>query len=331
MIQKFLSLIALGLWACLALQAAPALALQTNQIFVTSEKDNALTIYQADKEASKTVQVSTHAVCKRPRHLQLTQDRKQLLIACSDDHVIAVWDIASKKVVGRIKVGDDPEMFDISLDGRMLYASNEEDAMLSAYDLVAKKKLFEVKVGGEPEGVKVSSNGKLVFVTSEVNSLVQVVDVASKKVIKNIAVGKRPRRLMLTPTELWVSNELGASVSVIRLSDYAVTTHIDFKPQGMRPEEVTPVGMALSPDGKTAYVGLGRANHVAVVDVATRAVRGYVLVGKRAWGLGLSRDGARLYVTNGLSDDMSVIDTATLKAIKTLPAGRVPHSVAVDD
>jgi PQQ-dependent catabolism-associated beta-propeller protein len=329
------TLIALGLWACLALQSAPALALQTNQVFVTSEKDNALTIYQADKDTSKTVQVSTHAVCKRPRHLQLTQDRKQLLIACSDDHVIAVWDIASKKVVSRIKVGDDPEMFDISLDGRMLYASNEEDATLSAYDLVAKKKLFEVKVGGEPEGVKVSSNGKLVFVTSEVNSLVQVVDVASKKVIKNIAVGKRPRRLMLTSTvnagELWVSNELGASVSVIRLSDYAVTAQIDFKPQGMRSEEVTPVGMVLSPDGKTAYVGLGRANHVAVVDVSTRAVKGYVLVGKRAWGLGLAKDGSRLYVTNGLSDDMSIVDTTTLKATKTLPAGRVPHSVVIDD
>jgi PQQ-dependent catabolism-associated beta-propeller protein len=339
------SLLAFAFWAFFALQATSALALQTGQIFVTSEKDNALTIYQSSADTSKTAQVSTHAICKRPRHAQLTQDRKQLLIACSDDHMIAVWDIASKKVVGRIKVGDDPEMFDISPDGRMLYASNEEDAMLSAYDLIANKKFFEVKVGGEPEGVKVSSNGKLVFVTSEVNSLVQVVDVASKKVIKNIAVGKRPRRLMLTTLnvtdanakasigagELWVSNELGASVSVIRLSDYAVTGQIDFKPQGMRSEEVTPVGMVLSPDGKTAYVGLGRANHVAVVDVATRAVRGYVLVGKRAWGLGLSKDGSKLYVTNGLSDDMSIVDTATLKAIKTLPAGRVPHSVVIDD
>jgi PQQ-dependent catabolism-associated beta-propeller protein len=341
------TLMLLALWACMALQATSALAFQTNQVFVTSEKDNALTIFQNSAGTSKIAQVSTHKVCKRPRHVQLTQDRKQLLIACSDDHVIAVWDIASKKLVNRIKVGDDPEMFDISPDGRMLYASNEEDAMLSAYDLMAKKKLFEVKVGGEPEGVKVSSNGKLVFVTSEVNSLVQVVDVATKKVIKNIAVGKRPRRLMLTTLntkvagadgkasmgagELWVSNELGASVSVIRLSDYAVTGQIDFKPQGMRPEEVTPVGMVLSPDGKTAYVGLGRANHVAVVDVASHAVRGYVLVGKRAWGLGLSRDGTRLYVTNGLSDDMSIVDTNTLKAIQTVPAGRVPHSVVIDD
>jgi YVTN family beta-propeller protein len=106
---------------------------------------------------------------------------------------------------------------------------------------------------------------------------------------------------------------------------------VAFLPQGMRTQDVTPVGMALSPDGKTAYVGLGRANHVGVVDVATRRVTGYVLVGRRAWGLAVSRDGKRLYVANGLSDDMTIVDTATLKGVKTLKVGRVPHTVVIDD
>jgi PQQ-dependent catabolism-associated beta-propeller protein len=312
------------------------LAFQTGQIFVTAEKDNALVVFQAEKDIRKTVQVGSYTICKRPRHLQLTPNRLQLLIACGDDNVIAVWDIAQKKIINQIKAGEDPEIFDISPDGRMLYTSNEEDATLTGYDLVNKKKVFAVKVGGEPEGVKVSADGQCVYVTSEVNSLVQVIDVASKKVIHNIPVGKRPRRLMLTastthPDELWVTNELSASVNVIRLSDNSVQGKIDFKPPGMRSEDVTPVGIVLSPDGKTAYVGLGHANHVAIVDVTTRMVRSYVLVGKRAWGLGLSHSGDRLYVTNGMSDDMSIIDTASLKAIKTLPAGRVPHSVATDD
>ena len=41
----------------------------------------------------------------------------------------------------------------------------------------------------------------------------------------------------------------------------------------------------MTKDGKTAYVTLGHAAHVAVVDVATRKVQGYILVGKRSWGL----------------------------------------------
>ncbi|MBV1733125.1 MAG: hypothetical protein KUA38_12855, partial [Hydrogenophaga sp.] len=53
------------------------------------------------------------------------------------------------------------------------------------------------------------------------------------------------------------------------------------------------------------------------------------LVGKRAWGMGFQPDGKTLYVANGLSDDMTLVDAASGKAIKTVPAGRVPHSVLV--
>jgi PQQ-dependent catabolism-associated beta-propeller protein len=312
-----------ALFCSLALQAR-----ETGQVFISSEKDNSLIVMDSGK--GDVVQALT--LCKRPRHMQLTPDRKQILVACSDDSRIGVWDIVAKKMVEKLNVGENPEMFDISPDGRMLYASNEEDNALTAYDLIARKKVFEVKVGGEPEGVRVSQDGKTVYVTSEVASMVHAIDVATRKIIKNIPVGQRPRRLMLTTTgELWVTNELGASVSIIRLSDHTVQSTLEFKPPGMRAEDVTPVGLTVSPDGKTAYVSLGRANHVAFVDVATRQVRGYVLAGKRAWGMALSRDGKTLYVTNGLSDDMTLMDTERMRATKTVKAGRVPHSVVVDD
>jgi PQQ-dependent catabolism-associated beta-propeller protein len=313
--------------ALLALCVGPLLARDTGKVFVSSEKDNAMTIIDGTG-----LEVGGAApLCKRPRHMQLTPDRQQLLVACSNDHQVLVWDVAMQKVLARLDVGPDPEMFDLSPDGRTLYVSNEEDSLLTAFDLPSRKKAFEVKVGGEPEGVKVSADGKLVYVASEVVSLVHVIDVATRQVVRNIAVGKRPRRFLLAGGELWVSNELDGSVSVIRTSDHTVQATIAFKPQGMRGEDVTPVGMALSPDGKTAYVGLGRANHVAVVDVASRQVKNYVLVGKRAWGLAVSRDGKRLFVANGLSDDMSVVDTATRRAVKTLRVGRVPHTVVIDD
>ena len=67
----------------------------------------------------------------------------------------------------------------------------------------------------------------------------------------------------------------------------------------------------MTKDGKTAYVTLGHAAHVAVVDVATRKVLGYILVGKRSWGLGMSRDEKTLYVANGFGDDVTIIDLKT--------------------
>jgi YVTN family beta-propeller protein len=99
----------------------------------------------------------------------------------------------------------------------------------------------------------------------------------------------------------------------------------------MRKADVTPVGLVISSDGGTAYVTLGRAAHVAVVDVPTRKVEGYILVGKRAWGVALSRDGGKLFVANGLGDDVTVIDTRSRKAIISVPVGRVPWGVAIDD
>ena len=99
----------------------------------------------------------------------------------------------------------------------------------------------------------------------------------------------------------------------------------------MRADDITPVGIAPSHDGKTMYVGLGKANHLAFVDTATRKTTQLVLVGKRAWGVTVNRDGSKVYVVNGLSDDMTIVDTATAKALKTVPVGRVPYMVVVDD
>ena len=67
------------------------------------------------------------------------------------------------------------------------------------------------------------------------------------------------------------------------------------------------------------------AEHVAVEFVHP------VLVGKRAWAVGLNRSGSQLFVVNGLSDDVTVVDVAAARALKTVPVGRVPYMVVVDD
>jgi YVTN family beta-propeller protein len=188
-----------------------------------------------------------------------------------------------------------------------------------------------VPVGKEPEGVKVSHDGSVVWVTSEVANLVHVIDVASAKVTKNVKVGKRPRRFALTPdgAQLWVTNELSASVTVLSTKDYSVIDTLQFQVKGMRDTDITPVGITMTRDGKRAFVALGRANHVAFIDVASRKVAELVLVGKRAWNVTLDKAEARLLVCNGLSDDLTVVDVAGAKPLKTLPVGRVPYMAVV--
>ena len=297
-----------------------------NRVYVSSEKDNRIQVFD-----TQGLRLSAIDVCKRPRHMQFSLDHRQIYVSCGDSNQMGLVNVASAKMTGTVPLGDGPEIFDLSPDGKTAYVSIEDENVMAAYDLQSRTKLFEVKTGGEPEGILVMPDGKHAYVTSEVANVVHLIDIAQRKVVKNIRVGNRPRRFVLAADgkELWVSNELGASVSILNTDDQTVKHTLQFKVKGMRASDITPVGMALSPDGKTVWVALGRANHVAEVDQASRQVRNTILVGKRAWGVAAHPDGKTVYVTNGMSDDMTLVDTVAGKAVRSVAAGRVPHSVLV--
>ena len=339
----------------------------TGYLFVSSEKDNSVLVL----DGSNYQVVKTIATAARPRHLGFSPDRRTIYVACGDGDAIDLIDVDKLELVDRISGLEDPEAFDFSPDGNTMFISLEDDAALGFLDLptyfeqrdekpeltvaepeldaadsedeeeddtgsgtpTAMPGLSSIEVGPEPEGVLVRPDGNRVWVTSEVANLVHVVDVQQKQIVANILVGNRPRRFALTPDgkELWVSNELSGSVSIIDTVSNQRIGEIPFQPKGFRPEDVTPVGLAMSRDGTTLIVGLGRANHVAFVDVPSRTVEDYVLVGSRAWNIRLSRDESTLYVVNGLSDDVSIIDMASRKVQRSIPVGRVPYMVLVDD
>ena len=79
----------------------------------------------------------------------------------------------------------------------------------------------------------------------------------------------------------------------------------------------------------TAFVALGPANRVAVIDTKTYKVRKYLLVGQRVWQMAFTPDQKYLLTTNGLSNDISVIDVAGLNVVKSIPVGRLPWGVVV--
>jgi PQQ-dependent catabolism-associated beta-propeller protein len=314
--------------AAIVASASPALAAGTGRIIVSNEKSNTLTIL--DKSGTVVDSVET---CARPRGMHFSADRSKFFVGCADDSQIAIYDTATLQLTGRIRDVEEPETFDLHPDGRRLFVSNEEDAEMSVVDVETGEYLAGYETGEEPEGVHVTPDGKLVFVASEAANLVHVVDVDKSEVVKDILVDTRPRRFAQSPDgkELWVSTELAGMVDIIDVASLSVTGTMAFLPTGFRKEEVTPVDLLISRDGQRGYVALGRANHVAVVDVPKRQVLDYILVGKRPWGLALSADEKTLYVANGLSDDLTIIDTATLKPVKSVPVGMVPYGILIDD
>jgi YVTN family beta-propeller protein len=103
---------------------------------------------------------------------------------------------------------------------------------------------------------------------------------------------------------------------------------VKFEIPGLRAEQIQPVGVNLTKDGKYGFVSLGPADRVAVVDGATHKVLKYLLVGQRVWHGDFSPDEKYLVVANGVSNDVSVIDVASWKVLKSIQVGELPWGVA---
>lgn len=177
----------------------------------------------------------------------------------------------------------------------------------------------------------ISPDGKILINTSETTNMAHFIDTASRQVVANVLVDSRPRfaEFKRDSSELWVSSEIGGTVSVIDPARHAVTGKITFEIPGLRREAIQPVGIGMTKDGATAFIALGPANRVAVVDGVTHAVKKYLLVGQRVWHMAFTPDEKFLLVTNGVSNDVSVIDVTAQKVIKTIQVGELPWGITI--
>jgi len=309
-------------------------------LYVTNEVSNDLSIVDTAKDEV----VATLAVGKRPRGLRVSADGKTLYVAVSGtaltppgyegpvppaDHTadgIAVVDLASRKVARLIACGDDPEAFDLSPDGRRMYVSNEAAGIATIVDVASGATVGEAKVGGQPEGVAVRPDGAAVYVTSEEDSRVTAIGPAGE-VLGSFHTRKRPRQVLFTPdgARAFVTAEQGHAVEVADARQHRLVETIRIDDPDARP-----MGLALTPDGRTLWVSNGRGDSVTAIDVASlKPIATYPTDGTRPWGLALTPDGKKLYTANGTSNDLSVIDPATGRVLKRIPVGEKPWGIAV--
>jgi PQQ-dependent catabolism-associated beta-propeller protein len=304
--------------------AAPAHAYLA---YVSNEKGNSITIIDTDKlEAIKTVKVG-----RRPRGIELTKDGSELFICAGDDDRIEVLDTKTLQVTGILPSGPDPELMTLSPDGKTVYVSNENDNLVTLIDAKRKEQIGDVPVGVEPEGMALSPDGKILVNTSETTNMAHLIDTQTKKIVANILVDARPRfaEFKKDGSELWVSAEVGGTIAVIDPVQHAVKEKINFEIPGLSKEAIQPIGISITRDGKRAFVALGPANRVAVIDAQTKKIEKYLLVGQRVWHLAFTPDEKYLLTANGVSNDVSVIDVGSLKVIKSIPVGSFPWGVTV--
>ncbi|WP_425456145.1 YVTN family beta-propeller repeat protein [Aliishimia ponticola] len=315
----------------MAFLAAPALAVSlspvaADELWVTNEKDDTISVIDIETmEVTRTIDTG-----ERPRGITFSKDYSVVYICASDSDTVQVMDPATGKILHDLPSGEDPEQFVLHPDDRHLYIANEDDAITTVVDTQTRSVVAQIDVGIEPEGMAVSPDGKIVITTSETTNMAHWIDTEKQELFANTLVDSRPRHAEFVKdgTELWVSAEIGGTITVFDVATQAEKAKIEFEVQGVHPDRVQPVGFEMTNDDTHAFVALGPSNHVAVVNAQTYEVEDYILVGRRVWHMDFNADRSLVFTTNGVSGDVTVIDVARREAIKSIKVGRFPWGAA---
>jgi len=264
-----------------------------DEIWVSNEKSDTISVIDIDKLEV----VREYDVGERPRGIVFSNDYKHLYICASDSDAVQVMDVETGEILHDLPSGEDPEQFALHPNNRLLYIANEDDAITTVVDTNTKRVIAQINVGVEPEGMAVSPDGKVSITTSETTNMAHWIDTETNTIFANTLVDARPRHAEYTDDgkHLWVSSEIGGTVTVFNTEDQSEITKINFEIAGVHRDKIQPVGVELNEDNSLAFVALGPANHIAVVDT---------------------------------SGDVSVVDLERLEAIKAIKVGRFPWGAA---
>ncbi len=207
-------------------------------------------------------------VDRSPIALAVSSDGKRILVANQTAGSVSLIDTAQSKVIREQPTGDRPISVALSRDGRTGVVAHWFGSDLAVLDLTDDQLQIKarIEVGPEPRGVVLMPDGSTAFVSIGVANEVVRVDLATRKVTGRVAVGREPRGIALTPdqSKLVVGNSRGQSISVIDLTRFAVDRTLPMQADNLRQ-------VAVSPDGKTAYVAAmnnrGRATTVNNIDL----------------------------------------------------------------
>jgi len=197
-----------------------------------------------------------------PAGIAVTPDGARLYVAENLTNKVAVVDLAARRVITKIEVGEYPYDCVISNDGQRVYVSNWGSRSVSVIDPADSKVVGTIQVGDHPNDLELTRDGKTLYVANANSNTVSVVDTAQAKEVEAISTALHPK------------SPIGS----------------------------TPNAVALSPDEKTLYIANADNNNVAIVDVGERGeskVKGFIPTGWYPTSVRTSRDGKQIFVANG--------------------------------
>ncbi|HXB91827.1 MAG TPA: YncE family protein [Puia sp.] len=270
--------------------------------------------------------------------------RRSLLALSKTDHMLAIVDPATLKVVARVPVGVDPHEVIASADGKTAYVSIYGGGSfheLNVIDLVAQKALPSVDTRPlfGPHGL-FFTNGKVWF-SAEGSKSVGSYDPATGKLDWSMGTGQeRTHMIWVTPDAktIYTTNISSGTVSI--LSDTLIqpgrTAPPDAKPHEEWRQTIIPVGRGsegfdVSPDGKQLWTAASEDGALFIIDLSTKKLAARIDAHVNgANRLKFTPDGKQVFIASLSTGDLIIFDAASQKEIKRLKLGHGAAGILMD-
>jgi len=228
-----------------------------------------------------------------------------------------------------------------SPDGKALYVSGGNTDFLFVYawkdgtvtlakQIELAKAKTEDKTGTSyPAGIAVAANGKFVYVAENVGDHLAVVDAATGEIVQRLATDHYPYGVVVSSNgHLFISAWGGTTVSDFRVLADGKLAYVGRIEVGRHPS-------ALAVNGSQLYVVLAGSDRVAIVDMPSRKVTGYLHdsapgappEGSTPNAIAISGDRKRLYIAEGDNNAVAVFDLASGKLSGRIPSDWYPTAI----
>jgi YVTN family beta-propeller protein len=265
---------------------------------------------------------------------------KSLLALSKTDHMLAIVDPVTLKVMARIPVGDDPHEVIASSDGRTAYVTIYGGGSLhelNVIDLVAQKPLINIDTRPlfGPHGLTFA-DGKAWF-TAEGSKSIGRYDPATGKLDWSMGTGQdRTHMIYVTANgkKIYTTNVSSGTVSI--LADTLITPFPGAKPHEDWIQTIIPTargseGFDVSPDGTQLWTASSEDGTISIIDPGTKKLAAKI----DAKVLGANRlkftpDGKLVFISSLQNGELTIYDTKSQKEIKRLKVGNGAAGILMD-
>jgi DNA-binding beta-propeller fold protein YncE len=220
------------------------------------------------------------AVGRAPHELAVSPDGRTVLVGeygPEDAHgrTVAILDLESATVVGRIDVGPDSRPHSIAFlaGGDRAVVTLQDSDRLAIVDIASRAVVLTIPTGGrESHMVRLSPDGRRAFVTSRLGEgTLSILDLEGDSPTKVIETGAGAEGLAVTPDgrEVWVLDREAGTISIVDAARGVVVERVASRMQSNR-IAISGAGEAVVTNGTS---GEAVVQYVNLLDVRTRTKR----------------------------------------------------------